>query len=118
MRCFAIAGLFAVSVLAGACTSAPAAQVPQPVPTTITAEPVTVTETATATVTSVVTTTTTAPARKATTTRPKAEDCRTGSCLNAARGLSQEDVERERDAWLATHPGWCAAGETGAVAPC
>ncbi|WIV58190.1 hypothetical protein [Amycolatopsis nalaikhensis] len=118
MRPFAIAGLFAVTVLAGGCTSAPAAQTPQPVPTTVTAEPVTVTETATTTETVVVTTTTTAQPRKATTTRPKAEDCQTGGCLNAARGLTQEDVERERDAWLATHPGWCAVGTTGAVAPC
>ncbi|WP_410673102.1 hypothetical protein [Amycolatopsis sp. cmx-4-68] len=118
MRSFALAGLFAVAVLAGGCTSAPAAQVPPPVPTTVTAEPVTVTETAPTTVTSVVTTTTTAPARKATTTRPKAEDCQTGGCLNAARGLSQEDVDRERNAWLAIHPGWCAVGSTGAVAPC
>lgn len=112
------AGLLAVAVLTVGCTAAPAAQRPQPVPTTVTAEPVTVTETAPTTVTSVVTTTTTAPARKAATTRPKAEDCQTGGCLNAARGLSQEDVIRERDAWLATHPGWCAAGVTGAVAPC
>ena len=29
--------------------------------------------------------------------------------LNAARGLTQDQVLRERDAWLATHPGWCAA---------
>ncbi|MDT7805378.1 MAG: hypothetical protein QOI78_8811, partial [Actinomycetota bacterium] len=99
-----------------ACSPTPAAQQPQPVPTTVTAEPVTVTETAPTTVTSVVTTTTTAPARKAATTRP--EDCQTGSCLNAARGLTQDDVIRQRDAWLATHPGWCAAGVTGAVAPC
>jgi hypothetical protein len=118
MRSLAIAGLFAVAVLAGACTSAPAAQAPRLIPTTVTAEPVTVTETASTTVTSVVTTTTTAPARKATTTRPKAEDCQTGGCLNTARGLSQKDVDRERDAWLATHPGWCAVGTTGAVAPC
>ena len=55
MRPFAIAGLFAVSVLAGACTSAPAAQVPQPVPTTVTAEPVTVTATTTETVPTTVT---------------------------------------------------------------
>ena len=118
MRPFAIAGLFAVSVLVGGCTAAPQAQTPQPVPTTVTAEPVTVTATTTetvpTTVTSVVTKTKAAPKP----TRPGAEDCQTGSCLNAARGLSQEDVERERDAWLATHPGWCAAGETGAVAPC
>ncbi|UOX86007.1 hypothetical protein MUY14_30095 [Amycolatopsis sp. FBCC-B4732] len=115
-------GLLAAAVLVGACSATPAAQTPRPVPTTVTAVPVTVTvtvtETATTTATATVTTTTTAPARKAPTTRPKAEDCRTGSCLNAARGLTQEQVLRERDAWLATHPGWCAAGVTGAVAPC
>ncbi|MEV4148057.1 hypothetical protein AB0J40_30630 [Amycolatopsis sp. NPDC049691] len=118
MRRCTIAGILAAAALAGGCTAAPSAQTPQPVPTTVTAEPVTVTVTETATVTSVVTTTTTAPARKATPTRPRTEDCQTGSCLNAARGLTQEQVLRERDAWLATHPGWCAAGETGAVAPC
>jgi hypothetical protein len=118
MRFLVFAGLFAVVVLTGGCAPLPAAQVPQPVPTTVTAEPVTVTETVPTTVTSLVTTTATAPARRATTTRPRAEDCQTGGCLNAARGLSQEDIDRERDAWLATHPGWCAAGTTGAVAPC
>ncbi|MFJ9784654.1 hypothetical protein ACIRSS_34130 [Amycolatopsis sp. NPDC101161] len=117
MRRFTLAGVLAAAVLAGGCTAAPTAQTPPPVPTTVTAEPVTTTVTETTTVTNVVTTTTTA-ARKAATTRPKAEDCRTGGCLNAARGLSQEDVERERNAWLATHPGWCAVGTTGAVAPC
>lgn len=106
------AGMLAVAVLAGGCTATPKAQTPQPVPTTVTAEPVTVTTTGT--VPTTVTKTQAAPK----TTRPKAEDCQTGSCLNAARGLSQEQVIRERDAWLATHPGWCAAGETGAVAPC
>jgi hypothetical protein len=115
---FFAAGALAAAVLTAACTAAPAAQRPQPVPTTVTAEPVTVTETAPTTVITTVTTTTIAPARKATTTRPKAEDCATGGCLNAARGMSQEDVERERDAWLANHPGWCAVGTTGAVAPC
>ncbi|WP_410635379.1 hypothetical protein [Amycolatopsis sp. cmx-4-83] len=109
-------GLLAAAALVGACSATPAAQTPRPVPTTVTAEPVTVTVTTAATAT--VTTTTTAPARKAPTTRPEAEDCRTGSCLNAARGLTQEQVLRDRDAWLATHPGWCAAGVTGAVAPC
>jgi hypothetical protein len=118
MRPFAIAGLFAAAVLAGGCTAAPAAQTPQPVPTTITAEPVTVTATTTETVPTTVTSVITKAKAAPKTTRPKAEDCQTGSCLNAARGLSQQDVERERDAWLATHPGWCAAGETGAVAPC
>ncbi|WP_328646229.1 hypothetical protein OHS58_44215 [Amycolatopsis sp. NBC_00348] len=118
MRHFTAAGVLVVAVLTAACSPTPAAQQPQPVPTTVTAEPVTVTETVVTTVTNVVTTTTTAPARKAATTRPKAEDCATGGCLNAARGMSQADVERERDAWLAKHPGWCAAGTTGAVAPC
>ncbi|NBH05712.1 hypothetical protein [Amycolatopsis sp. SID8362] len=110
-------GLLAAAVLVGSCATTPAAQ-PAPVPVTVTAAPVTLTETATTTVTVTVTETTTAPARKAPATRPKAEDCQTGSCLNAARGLTQDQVLRERDAWLATHPGWCAAGETGAVAPC
>ncbi len=44
--------------------------------------------------------------------------CQTGGCVNAARGMTQRDVERERDQWLRQHPGWCPAGETGAVAPC
>ncbi|MEU0791440.1 hypothetical protein ABZ342_15335 [Amycolatopsis sp. NPDC005961] len=121
MRHFATAaGILAAAVLASGCTAAPAAQTPQPVPTTVTAEPVTVT--ATVTTTETVPTTVTRAVTKAKpapkTTRPKAEDCATGGCLNAARGLSQEDVDRERDAWLATHPGWCAVGTTGAVAPC
>ncbi|MBE1498318.1 hypothetical protein H4696_005418 [Amycolatopsis lexingtonensis] len=118
MRFPALATGLLAAVLVSACSATPAAQTPHPVPTTVTAEPVTVTETATTTATVAVTTTTTAPARKAPATRPKAEDCQTGSCLNAARGLTQDQVLRERDAWLATHPGWCAAGKTGAVAPC
>ncbi|WIY03159.1 hypothetical protein QRX60_04635 [Amycolatopsis mongoliensis] len=120
MRPFAIAGLFAAAVLTGGCTAAPAAQTPQPVPTTttVTAEPVTVTATTTETVPTTVTSVVTKAKAAPKTTRPKAEDCRTGGCLNAARGMSQEDVDRERDAWLATHPGWCAVGTTGAVAPC
>ena len=44
--------------------------------------------------------------------------CSTGGCVDAARGMTQRDVETERDKWLREHPGWCAAGETGAVAPC
>jgi hypothetical protein len=52
------------------------------------------------------------------TSRPNAKDCQTGSCLNAAHGLSQKDVIKQRDDWLAKHPGWCPAGSTGAVAPC
>ncbi|MEV7549335.1 hypothetical protein AB0N89_06900 [Amycolatopsis sp. NPDC089917] len=44
--------------------------------------------------------------------------CQTGGCVNAARGLTQRDVLKERDNWLRAHPGWCPAGETGAVAPC
>ncbi|WP_181772766.1 hypothetical protein [Amycolatopsis pittospori] len=44
--------------------------------------------------------------------------CSTGGCVDAARGMTQRDVETERDRWLREHPGWCAAGETGAVAPC
>jgi Flp pilus assembly protein TadB len=50
--------------------------------------------------------------------RPKASGCATGGCLNAARGWSQSTVERKRDAWLRRHPGYCAVGTTGAVAPC
>ncbi|MFI7119972.1 hypothetical protein [Amycolatopsis sp. NPDC049868] len=44
--------------------------------------------------------------------------CQTGGCVNAGRGMTQRDVEEQRDKWLREHPGWCAAGETGAVAPC
>lgn len=44
--------------------------------------------------------------------------CQTGGCVDAARGMTQRDVEKERDKWLRRHPGWCPAGETGAVAPC
>ncbi|WP_340681722.1 hypothetical protein LCL61_23620 [Amycolatopsis coloradensis] len=38
--------------------------------------------------------------------------CRTG------RGMTRRDVEKQRDGWLRRHPGWCASGETEAVAPC
>jgi hypothetical protein len=44
--------------------------------------------------------------------------CQTGGCVNAGRGMTQRDVEKKRDKWLREHPGWCPAGETGAVAPC
>jgi hypothetical protein len=44
--------------------------------------------------------------------------CATGGCVNAARGLSQSDVITQRDAYIREHPGYCPAGETGAVAPC
>ncbi|ANN17948.1 hypothetical protein SD37_21380 [Amycolatopsis orientalis] len=44
--------------------------------------------------------------------------CQTGGCVDRARGLTQRDVETERDKWLREHPGWCPVGETGAVAPC
>ncbi|MGW5704497.1 hypothetical protein [Amycolatopsis japonica] len=44
--------------------------------------------------------------------------CQTGGCVNAGRGMTQRDVEKQRDKWLREHPGWCPAGETGAVAPC
>ncbi|MFK0250821.1 hypothetical protein ACIQUM_39515 [Amycolatopsis azurea] len=44
--------------------------------------------------------------------------CQTGGCVNAARGLTQRDVLKQRDDWLRAHPGWCPAGETGAVGPC
>ncbi|MFI6307190.1 hypothetical protein ACIBCH_35355 [Amycolatopsis thailandensis] len=44
--------------------------------------------------------------------------CQTGGCVNAARGLTQRDVLKPRGDWLRAHPGWCPAGETGAVAPC
>ncbi|MEV6622753.1 hypothetical protein AB0M83_25870 [Amycolatopsis sp. NPDC051106] len=110
--------ILAIAVVLGGCAAAPAAQTPPPVPATVTAEPVTVTATTTETVPTTVTSVVTKAKAAPKTTRPNAADCQTGSCLNAARGLSQQDVERERDAWLATHPGWCAAGETGAVAPC
>jgi hypothetical protein len=110
--------VLAIAVVLGGCAATPAAQTPLPVPTTVTAEPVTITATTTETVPTTVTSVVTKAKAAPKTTRPNAADCQTGSCLNAARGLSQQDVERERDAWLAAHPGWCAAGETGAVAPC
>lgn len=44
--------------------------------------------------------------------------CATGSCVNKARGRSPDDVARQRDQWLKRHPGYCPAGDTGAVAPC
>ncbi|MBB2938404.1 hypothetical protein FHX82_005482 [Amycolatopsis bartoniae] len=44
--------------------------------------------------------------------------CSTGGCVNAARGLTDRDVRARTQQWLREHPGWCAAGETGAVAPC
>jgi len=44
--------------------------------------------------------------------------CQTGGCVNAARGLTQRDVLKQRDDWLRAHPGWGPAGETGAVGPC
>ncbi|UMP04635.1 hypothetical protein [Amycolatopsis sp. EV170708-02-1] len=44
--------------------------------------------------------------------------CQTGGCVNAGRGMTQRDVEKQRDRWLREHPGWCPAGETGAVARC
>ncbi|MGW4128880.1 hypothetical protein [Amycolatopsis japonica] len=44
--------------------------------------------------------------------------CQTGGCVNAGRGMTQRDVEKQRDKWLREHPGWCPTGETGAVAPC
>ncbi|MEU3770432.1 hypothetical protein AB0E55_35680 [Amycolatopsis keratiniphila] len=44
--------------------------------------------------------------------------CRTGGCVNAGRGMTQRDVEKQRDKWLREHPGWCPADETGAVALC
>ncbi|MFD5244322.1 hypothetical protein ACFWIW_07250 [Amycolatopsis sp. NPDC058340] len=44
--------------------------------------------------------------------------CQTGGCVNAGRGMTQRDVEKQRDEWLRERPGWCPAGETGAVARC
>lgn len=46
------------------------------------------------------------------------KQCATGSCVNAARGLTPGQVRSQTDEWLARHPGYCAVGETGAVAPC
>lgn len=46
------------------------------------------------------------------------QHCETGGCVNAARGLSPGDVASQRDQWLAQHPGYCAVGQQGAVAPC
>lgn len=46
------------------------------------------------------------------------QQCATASCVNAARGMTQEDVNQQRDEWLRENPGYCPAGETGAVAPC
>jgi hypothetical protein len=44
--------------------------------------------------------------------------CETGSCVNAARGLTGNDVKRQTEEWLRNNPGYCAVGSTGAVAPC
>ncbi|GAA4525468.1 hypothetical protein GCM10023192_06160 [Amycolatopsis samaneae] len=44
--------------------------------------------------------------------------CQTGGCVNAARGLTPSDIEAARRRWLREHPGWCAVGTQGAVAPC
>lgn len=44
--------------------------------------------------------------------------CATGSCVNAARGLSSGDVRHQTNNWLSRHPGYCAYGQTGAVDKC
>ncbi|WP_328457199.1 hypothetical protein [Amycolatopsis sp. NBC_00438] len=44
--------------------------------------------------------------------------CQTGGCVDAARGLTQRDVESARQKWLRENPGWCPVGTQGAVAPC
>jgi hypothetical protein len=44
--------------------------------------------------------------------------CQTGGCVNAARGLTPSDVKSTQQQWLRQHPGWCAVGTQGAVAPC
>jgi hypothetical protein len=44
--------------------------------------------------------------------------CQTGGCVNAARGLTASSIESGRQEWLRLHPGWCAVGSQGAVAPC
>ncbi|KFU77241.1 hypothetical protein SAMN04489729_0594 [Amycolatopsis lurida] len=97
--------------------------------------PVTVTTTAEVTTTVVTASTTAAPATSKAPADTKAQaacrededqcaepgtniKCRTGGCVNAGRGMTQRDIEKQRDEWLRRHPGWCAAGETGAVAPC
>lgn len=46
------------------------------------------------------------------------QQCATGSCVDAARGNSPDEVEATRDEWLRENPGYCPVGETGAVAPC
>lgn len=118
----AVVGLF---LLCG-CTATPPTQTPAAttprtsppavVTTTMTPPPTTITSTGVAPAT------TPSAARKTShakaTTRPNVKDCETGSCWNAAHGLTQEDVLRQRDEWLAKHPGWCAYGETGAVGLC
>jgi hypothetical protein len=44
--------------------------------------------------------------------------CQTGGCVNAARGLTPSSSESAQQNWLRKHPGWCAVGTQGAVAPC
>lgn len=44
--------------------------------------------------------------------------CETGSCVDAARGLTQKDKDDATQRWLKEHPGYCAVGTQGAVAPC
>jgi hypothetical protein len=46
------------------------------------------------------------------------QQCATGSCVNAARGLSPADVQRQTQEWLSQHPGYCAYGETGGIGLC
>ncbi|MEV6906147.1 hypothetical protein [Amycolatopsis sp. NPDC051071] len=116
-----------------------------PVTVTASAEPTTVTPTTEATTTVVATSTPAAPTTTKASVTTKTKDkriqaeqreaacrkdenqcyepgtnikCQTGGCVNAARGMTRRDVETERDKWLRQHPGWCAAGETGAVGPC
>lgn len=44
--------------------------------------------------------------------------CETGSCVDAARGVDQRDKDDATQKWLREHPGYCAVGTQGAVAPC
>jgi hypothetical protein len=44
--------------------------------------------------------------------------CETGGCVDAARGITQGEKDDATERWLREHPGYCAVGSQGAVAPC
>jgi hypothetical protein len=44
--------------------------------------------------------------------------CETGGCVDAARGITRSEKDDATRKWLREHPGYCAVGTQGAVAPC